>query len=866
MKIYSNKKPPFLAKQLLKYLFRYNERHSIVEDSEYTYVKMLENSGIHKAKLWYWKNVIRSICGYLKLHAYWRFIMFKNYMKITLRNIKRQKVFSFINISGLSVGIACCILMLLWIQDELSFDRFHKNTNELYRVISKIPTSNEIIHNARTPNAIGAALVDQYPEIVNYTRYQGFEGRLLECNGKTNTNDIMAVADKAFFEMFSFELISGDLGSCFENRYCIVITESMGRKYFGNEDPMGKIINIIPGPKIPFTVTGVIKDIPETSHLQFDYIIPFDNTVWWDADLKNWKITMYYTYIQLQKGSITEDVNNKISSIIKDHEKTAIVEVYLQPLKNIHLKSKLAGDFDNFKQGDIKYIYIYCITALCILLIACINFMNLSTARLNRRAKEVGLRKVIGAQKKHLLSQFLGESVFLSLFALILALISVVIILPTFNSLTNKHLTFDFSANLILFALCIGIAIVTGVISGSYPAFFLSKLQPVNALKNFGFKNGLTGIYLRKILVVAQFALSVIFISGTIVVYNQLDFIRNKPLGYDNSNIINTYSYFRGPINNFDVIRKELLEYPNIINISRAKPPNLELFGNTSVQWEGKNQKVTLYPVDVDFSYLETFSMTMKEGRFFSKEYTSDYNNYVVNETAAEVMGLKNPIGTKVRYKPRDETERTGVIIGVIKNFHQNSLHNSIEPMVFYLGNVLGSNSVKIKPDNIPETIAFLEKMWEKHVPNYPFLYSFLKETIDDFYVNDRKTGTIFSYFSLLAIFISCLGLFGLTSFSTEQRKKEIGIRKVLGSSIFDVTLLLSKEFFENVVISIIIAGPAAWYIMSKWLGGYAYRIESGVPAIILACLIATLTAFVSIFLQIIKVAWANPVDSLRTE
>ena len=843
-------------------------------DIKEIYYDLEEERGKFAAYRWYYMQLIRVLLSYFFNKIKWSFVMFKNYLKITFRNIKKHWGYSFINISGLAVGIACCLLALLWIQDEMSFDRFHENSNELYRVISKIPSSNVTVHNARTPNALGAALVEQFPEVVDFTRYQCFENRLLEINGKSHLNNL-AVGDRAFFKMFSFTFISGDPGSCFDDRYSIVITESTAKKYFGNEDPYGKTLNIVLGPKIPLTVTGVIKDTPENSHIHFDCIIPFFNaSQWWGADQQDWNITMYYTYVQLQKDCNLKEVNNKISGIIKEHNNTSHADIYLQPLKDVHLSTKLAGDFDNYRQGDIKYVYIYCITALSVLIIAGINFVNLSTARSSRRAKEIGIRKVSGGQKKHLFSQFIGESISLSFFALFLAFILVFVLLPTFNSLTNKNLVLDFSQNLFVLTAGLAVAVITGAIAGVYPAIFLSSLRPLSAIRDSALKTGRTGIVLRRLLIIIQFVLSVIFITGTLVVYNQLDFISNKPLGFDNRNIINTFNFALGTGISFDVMERELLEHPNIFSITRAEPPNTELFGNSSFKWEGMEpeQEFTLYPVRVDYSYLKTFGMTMKEGRFFSRDYGSDRNALVINETAAKVMGLADPIGTIVSYEMRNfETdeydEKEGEIIGIINDFHQRSLHNSIEPMIFTLINdELGPYSVKIEPRNISETIKFLSNKWKAYHPDYPFSYTFLSETIDGFYENDEKTGTVFTYFALLTIFISCLGLVGLVSYAAEQRKKEIGIRKVLGSSITGVTLLLSKEFLGSIVISLIMSFPIAWFVMNKWLEGFAYRTNIGISVFLISGILTLSIAVLSAGFQVLKAAAVSPVNSIRNE
>ncbi|MFC1724943.1 ABC transporter permease [candidate division KSB1 bacterium] len=870
MKKNNKNNPPVLAGRLVKLFSQYDEEFDLQKTLHELYFYKYKTDGKMRASLWYWRQILYSLPKYYYSKFFWSFIMFKNYLKITLRNIIKHKGYSFINISGLAVGLACCILMLLWIHNELSFDRFHKNTDELYRVISKVQTSNEVTHTVRSANASGPALVSQYPEVINFTRYQCFMGQSIEYEGESYLCNNFGIADPSFFRMFSFPFIKGDPNNALSEKFSIVLTESMAKKFFGDEDPMGKTM-FIQISRNPFTVTGVIKDVPETSHMYFECVMPFIVCKdWFHADPESWKLTMYYTYIQLRKGSRPEEVNSKISGIIKEHDETATAEIYLQSIKDVHLRSNFTGDLRNYKKGDIKYIYIYSITALSILLIACINFMNLSTARSTRRAKEVGLRKVIGAYKKNLLTQFLGESILQSVFALFLAVFLVIIILPTFNNLTNKDLVFNFSIDPLLIAGCFAITIFTGIISGIYPAFFLSGLKPVNILRNFGFKGSRGGVFFRKLIVVFQFVLSVILISGTLIVFEQLDYIKNRSLGYDSSNIVNVsgYLFWRSP----EVVTNELLSNPNIISISHGIAPGYPLRGYSSIEWEGKSldQDITYYPAYVDYSYLETFDMRMSMGRFFSREFAADENNLVINETAARVMGLENPIGTKIKYEIQDmgtgrfdETEK--IVIGVIKDFHQSSLHNSIEPMIFVLNTQLPFVSIKIRPDNTSETLAFLEDTWNKYV-DYPYTYSFLDEKIEKFYTNDQKTGSVFSYFSILTIFISCLGLFGLASYTAEQRKKEIGIRKVLGSSITGITLMLSKESVKSVTLSLIIAYPVTWFIMSKWLNGFAYRTNIGIMVFLISGFLAFAIALLAVSFQVIKAASVNPVETIKNE
>ncbi|MFC1492711.1 ABC transporter permease [candidate division KSB1 bacterium] len=860
-----------LVKKLLKLISSEKEYESFIGDVEEYYEELIQEKGKFSAGLWCFSQIIKSIGINLYLLLYWRSAMYRNYLKIALRNIKRQKSYSLINISGLAVGLACCILMLLWVNEELNFDMFHENANELARVITKTSSSNEVIETVRSAPAAGGVLVDRFPDIVNFTRYRYFAGQMLGYEEKAYLNDYMAVADPSFFEMFSFQFISGDPEKALSEKFSIVLTESLAEKYFGDEDPMGKImfIQIL---REPFKVTGVVKDVPETSHIHFECVIPWAVCIdWFHADPNTWNIQQYGTYLQLRKGSSLDDINEKIRGIIKEHDETSRAEIYLQPMKDIHLRSDFTGDMVNYKKGNIKYTYIYSITAFCVLLIACINFMNLSTARSSRRAKEVGLRKVTGARRSHLLIQFLGESVILSLFSLFIALIIVYLMLPAFNNLTNKSLTMDLTSGFTLLAGCLGITILTGLVSGIYPALFLSGVQPVKALKDMGFKKGRGDVFLRKVLVMTQFVLSVILITGTIVVYDQLDYIKNRPLGYEPEGIINPGGYLLYH-NNPDVIKNELLSDPDIISITRSMTPNFTPRGSQSFKWEGMNtdQEITVYPVNVDYSYLETFGMTMKEGRFFSREFGSDHNKMVINETMAKIMGIADPIGIKVRYEVMnlgtgryDELESE--IIGVMNDFHQSSLHSVIEPMIFTFSDQLPFVSLRVNPEKTAEVLDHLERTWKKYV-DYPYTYKILSETIENNYSNDKKIGSVFSYFSILAIFISCLGLFGLTSYTTELRRKEIGIRRVVGASIPGVTVLLSGEVIRSVALSLIIASPAAWYIMNKWLESFAYRTDMTAVTLISTSLVTTLTAIISVLFQTVKAARANPVDTLKYE
>ncbi len=782
--------------------------------------------------------------------------MFKNYLKVALRNIKKYKAYSFINMAGLAIGMACCILILLWVQDELSFDRFHENADEIYRVVSEIQTADRVTHNARTPNPLGPAVKEKYPEIMNFIRYQGFDGWLVQAGDKSFINDNLGTADPSFFEMFTFPFLIGDPKTALNERYSIVITESMGRKYFGPEDPMGKIIRI----GEDFKVTGVIKNIPENSHLHFDCVIPIINMEsYWETDLKDWEDIRFYTYVQLHKESSPEDVSEKISGIIKEHLPKSPTKVYLQPMTDVHLRSDFEADLDNYNQGSMAYVFIFSITALSILLIACINFMNLSTARSANRAKEVGIRKVAGAQRMDIIRQFFGESILLACIALIFALLLVELLLPLLNDLSGKNLALDFSGNIQLLLGLLAIALLTGLFSGSYPSLFLSSFQPVTIMRK-DFSSKPSSGSLRKILVVFQFALTIILLIGTTVIYSQLNYIRHRDLGFDKDHVLEFWTAHT----DYEALKNELLKNPNILSVTNSETPGREPWGATGLDWDGKisGEEVRFYPTMADCDYLETLKLEMVEGRFFSKEFPADVTQaVVVNEAAVKAMGMESPVGKRLRFREWEAT-----IIGVIKDFHQTSLHNPIEPLVFRYSYDFPHILAKINSENVPETLVFMEKTWKKFVKDYPFTYEFLDEKIDNFYKTERTIGKVFQYFTSVAILIACLGLFGLASFTAEQRTKEIGIRKVLGAEVSGIILLLSREFTKWILFANVIAWPVAYLVANEWLKNFAYRVNMRLEIFIFSAALALVIAILTVGYQAIKAALANPVDSLRYE
>jgi putative ABC transport system permease protein len=790
--------------------------------------------------------------------------MFKNYLLEMLRNIKKYKGFSFINISGLSFGIACFILILMWVQDEISFDRFHENGGEIFRVIAKNQVAEEEIHSARTPNALGAVLENEFPEIINFTRTQGVVNWPVQYGEKKFQNDTIAMSDPAFFEMFTFHFIKGNPKTVFNDDYSLVVTERFAKKYFGDENPMNKIVNIS---RKDFKVSGVIKNVPLNSHIWFDCIFPINNmSGFWGVNLEGWKgYSPFYTYIQLLKNSSWKDVSKKISGIVKKYSPGANMDVYLQPLKDIHLKSKFKGDLDNYQQGNITNIYLLSTIALCILFIACFNSMNLSTARSGDRAKGIAIRKVVGAKRMDIMKQFLGEAIVLSFIALILAVILVYFLLPLFNDLSGKQLKIIFLGRWQFVLALTSLVVVIGVISGSYPAFLLSSFKPINILKG---PSGTTpkkrGAYLRKILVTIQFVTAAILIGGTIVVYTQMNFIRTKDLGFNPHNVFNFYTFSQIE-KNFEERKALFMANPNVLNFSLVRTPMSMIEPETDdVNWEGKNpdEKITVFPSHIDYGYIELYQMKMIEGRSFSKKFSTDTSAFILNETAVKEMALKAPVGKRFWINGRE-----GTIIGVVKDYHHRSLHGKIIPAVLMLPFEHGFANIRISPVNQEETLRFIKNTFNKiNRSPYTFNGNFVDETIADLYKSEQKIGTIAQVSTLITLFISCLGLFGLSVYATKQKTKEIGIRKISGASVSGIVWLISKEFMKWIIIAFIFAYPLAWFIMNRWLENFAYRINVEWWMFAFTTVAVLTIAFFTISYQVIKAARTNPVDSLRYE
>ena len=797
--------------------------------------------------------------------------MINNYVKTAWRNIVRHKGYSFINIFGLAVGMACCVLMMLWIQNESSFDRFHANGNSLCRVIAETRTENDTFMEAKVATPLGPALKEAFPEIIDFSRYLGGLQYGIKYAGKDFYDDVIAAAEPSFFTMFSFPFIKGDPKTALAEPHSIVITEGLARKIFGDSEPMGQTLTFIGNVDV-YSVTGVIREIPQNSHLRFDCVIPCVNMQrYHHVDYGDWNEKFLCLYVRLAPGASAARTSRKISRFFSEKLSRPNASLMLQPLKDVHLRSNFRLDFYNDSQVSITTLWIFSLAALAILLLACINFMNLATAHAASRGKEVGLRKVTGARRSDLIRQFLGESVAISFLSLGLALLLAYAFLPLFNSLAERQLTLAHLAEPWLLFGLLAITLLTGLLAGSYPALILSAFRPAQILKGGPVSGGRGQAALRKSLVVIQFAMTLFLVVGTFIVGEQLKFMRSKDLGINPHHVLTFFLPARE-----DVLKNALLANPRVLSMTHSLPPGIEQRGIDNLTWEGKNpdDRILFYPTTVDPDYLRTFGIKMAAGRFFSHDLLSDRSrSVVINETAAGLLGPGSPIGKRItigaRTTPWTIPERKLTVIGVIRDFHQMSLHQPIEPALFTWEKEGGWPyiSLRISPVNVAATLKFLERTSKKLAPaGFRFTYEFLDSKLDAFYKSERTIKSILELFTILAMITACLGLFGLALFLAEKRTKEIGIRKVLGASVSEITFLLSLEFVKWVAIAALVAWPLAYFAMSRWLQGFAYRAEIGFGPLLLSMLLTMLIAMLTVGFQAIRAARANPVDSLRYE
>jgi putative ABC transport system permease protein len=792
--------------------------------------------------------------------------MIKNYLKTAWRNIIRNKAFSFINVMGLALGLACSLLIMLWVQSERSMDGFHANGKYLYQVYERNYYDGKVDAGYSTQGLLADELKRVVPEIqfatgFEYAAAPGSQSTFETGDKVAKMNGMFAGSD--FFSMFSYHLLQGKITTAIDEPGGIAISRKMAEYFFGSSaNAINKTIRF--ENKDDLKVTAVFENIPANSSQQFDFLRTWSDFVKENNWVHNWGNSDPQTFVQLRPNADAAKVESKIKDFIykyKEKDKSFITELALQPYTERHLQSTFKNGY--IDGGRIEYVRLFSIIAVFILLIACINFMNLATARSGKRAKEIGIRKVVGALRFTLMAQFVGEAILITFFSVIVAMVLAALLLPAFNNLTGKHLALPLDSPMFWAAIA-GLLAVTGFVAGSYPALFLSSLKPIRVLKGSLKFNWSAGFF-RKALVVFQFTLSIFLIIGTIVVYNQMNYIQTKNLGYDRDNLL--YLPIEGDlVKKYELFKQEAINNTDVINVSKMRNSPTAISHHTgSIEWPGKDPNLSISFADgvIGYDFVKTMKLQLQAGRDFSKDFGTDSIAFLLNETAVKKIGFQHPVGQTVTWG-----NRQGKVIGVLKDFHFNSMHEAIEPLIMRLDENWnwGTILVRIRAGRTKEAIADLQKICKELNPKFPFTYQFSDLEYAKLYTSERVVSRLANIFAFLAIFISCLGLFGLTTFTAEQRTKEIGVRKVLGASVSNIVALLSTNFLKPIAIAFLIAFPVAWYAMNNWLQSYAYKIDIDWWMFALAGLLTICIAFTTVSYQSIKAAIANPVKSLRTE
>ena len=809
--------------------------------------------------------------------------MIKNYLRSAVRNITRHKFISSINIFGLTIGLTCCLLILIHIVNELSYDKFNTNVDDIYRVTRSFNTADgvETLHLGAVAPPFGPLLKNEFPDIKKVTRIFPNGNVVIRYKEKLLKEEGSYFADENFFDFFTIKTLKGNPRTALADPFSVVMTADMARRYFGNEDPINKEIRI--GNQFNFKVTGIYEPFPPNAQMHPQMLFSFntlkDDKVYGAKQLQtSWYNNAFFTYILMPKGYDINRVASLFPAFLdkyvhapgqsgNSHE-SKNSKLYIQKLADIHLHSHLDDEIE--QNGDIKQVYIFSAIALFILLIACINYMNLSTARSTIRAKEIGIRKVVGAPRGEIIVQFLSESVLITFFSMVLALVLTGMLIPLVNKLSGLNLAFNYLYQPKIILSVIALPFVVGLISGIYPAIFMSSFKPVKVLKGI-LKVGSGNVSFRKVLVVLQFSISIILIVATTIVFQQLSYIQHKSLGFDKDHIITMSNPFSN--SQFETFRNEVKKNPDVKELGRSsRIPSGRLLDNSGISVfkgdELQQVNADVKCINADQTFIPTYGMKMAAGRNFSLDFSTDSNNYVINVATVKALGWRTPenaVGRDLSYGGVK-----GKVIGVVSNFHFESLHQNIIPLLMQMPsfdhNNYGKLSIKISGANINKAISTIQNAWLKSQPEVPFEYTFLDDRFQKLYNSEQRQGNLFTIFSGIAIFIACLGLFGLSAFTITQRMKEIGVRKVLGASIPQIVTELSKDFLKLVLIASVIALPIAWYAMNKWLLDFAFRISIQWWVLVLAGFIAVIIAFITISFQSIKAALANPVKSLRSE
>ena len=866
-------RPPKIAESILAILSS-SKKIGILGDTEEEYRMILSEKSRFKADMWYVWQIFLPLPFFVRQKIYWSLAMLSNYLKIALRNIKRNKVHSGINILGLATGMACFFLIMFFVRWELSYDSFHEKADRLFRVIVK---SNDGTFNlGKTtmgviPSPMAATMAEEFPEVIRVTRVHRARNFLFKYTEKKFVETGL-YADPNFLKIFSFPLAKGNAETALREPLTMVVTEELGKKIFGDDDPVGKTLIFPYREKIfDIKVTGILKKIPKNSHLKFDYLISLISWKVLDGEAKyvgRWNNWNAFVYVELDPNTDPDEFADKLPAHLAKHSGQHRTSSFvLQPIKSIHLKSDAFIEIsENYKMSNI---YIFSCIAFVILFIACINYINLVTARASRRSKEIGIRKVVGARRKQLVRQLLGESIVLSFTAFFAAVFLLALFFPAFRAFVDKPMEISIFSDAPFLLEAIGLVFLVGLLAGIFPALYLSSFRPVSALK--GIATSSAGKFnLRNVLVIVQFSVSIILIAVTLTIMKQMNYIRSRNMGFDREQVLVIdvrYPKLRDHILN---IKSTVLQNTNVLGASLSDnlPTNIVPRITARVEEgtlpDSKDSFGSYYTV-VDQDFLDVHGIELLSGRNFSEKFARESEeSVIINETAANRLGWKEPIGKMYKTVALAENGR---VIGVIKDFHFQSLHHSIQPLTLMFGpNWCRYLSLKINSSDIKGTIGFIRETVESFKPDYPFTYFFLDESFDEMYQEEQKLGKLFGNFTTLAIFISCLGLFGLASFAVETRTKEVGIRKVLGASISSIMMLISKGLTRSVFFANIFAWPVAYFIAHKWLENFAYRVNLGMWIFILSGLASLAIALLTISCQTVKAAAANPVDSLRYE
>ena len=879
---------PRLARRLLRLMSAYRNQHSIIEDFEETFSELSRSEGRLKALRWYWANTLKSVPEYLKKVVAWKAVMLTNYLKIAFRNLRGRKLFSFINVFGLAVGLSICIIIFLWVKQELSFDGFHENADRLYRVERRIFRDGLHSRWPITGGAYKQALLDDYPEIEDAARFWGMVFSVKDHQNMIHEQNLFA-ADNSVFHMFDFGLEEGEESSALTEPMTVVLSRRNALKYLGTDDVVGKSLPLEwQGELVDFKVTGILKPVPDNSHIHFDMLMSIASFP--DDTFSNWRSNYLYTYVLLREGTSRPQAEEKFKSFVtrrlepeyqdllgKPDKATGRPDSFrmvLFPITDIHLDPSVNWEVE--PGGSMNSVYVFATIAVFILLLACINFINLSTARAGKRAKEVSLRKTIGAGRAQLRGQFIQESVLSALLSLAVAVVLCSLFIPLFNQVFGQ----DLSA-LALFQprnlfLLIGITLAVGILSGLYPAFYLTRFEPIHVLKG-GLQSGSGKSAFRRNMVIFQFVVSTVLLIGMFIVYSQMSYIQTRSLGFEKENLVVIQARSQQIPQGYDAFREELRLDPRIVSVAATFDlPGNRFFsnGNFYNREEGE-QFIDLIRIVCGFDYVDAMEMEILAGRGFSREFGTDVGgadsagSILLNEAAVKKIGwtTEEAVGKKL---DRGGPETEAQVVGVVRDFNFKSLRREVEPAVMQLvPGQIRAVTVRVQPGDPEGTqsmLGFIRQTWESTFPGEQFEYSFLDGRLRQMYAGEQTMQNLFVVFMVLSILVGCLGLFGLADFTAEVRTKEIGIRKTLGASSGSVTMLLSREFVKWILLANVVAWPAAYYLMNRWLMNFAYRITIGLEVFILSLAIILSVSLGTIIVQTLRAALANPVDSLRYE